>query len=400
MRKTWFQNAIIYQIMIDRFSGKFTYGWDSPQFAGGTLEGITSKLDWLLDLGVTALLLSPFCATSDYHGYHIVDFRTVEPRFGGDQQFLRLVKECNKRNIRIIMDIVLNHCHETHKFFQEALKNPYSPYREWFIFSADGTYKAFLEHTCLPKFNLDNPSARSYMVDTVLFWLDRGVHGFRLDSATGLSYDFLRCLMKSAQERKSDCVFIAESALSQKDLLEYYDTLQIKNKLFRLWFGFEQDQIQMDYCDTLDSVLDFSFRDYMELFTRGKISEELLRNLLDKHFRKYPIEFNLALFLDSHDHDRLIANCYCNNDIVKKGREAIIAMMEKAIDIMVEYAKRFENPIIIYYGTEVLLPQVMPKVMGYPHADLVSRRSMDWELASKAEAQIFRNRIKYCFAKR
>ena len=80
---SWFKNAIIYHILIDRFNGfKSSWGWDEPVFLGGNIKGITEKIPYIKDLGFNTIWISPFYKTNTYHGYHITDFYQVEPRFG------------------------------------------------------------------------------------------------------------------------------------------------------------------------------------------------------------------------------------------------------------------------------------------------------------------------------
>ena len=130
---------MIYHILIDRFDG----GWKTPPqnangFLGGTIKGVTRRLDYIQSLGASAIWLSPFLKTESYHGYHITDYEAVEPRFGTWEDLRTLIAEAHSRGMKVISDFVPNHCYETHPFFQDAEANPESPYRKWFFFKGKG----------------------------------------------------------------------------------------------------------------------------------------------------------------------------------------------------------------------------------------------------------------------
>ena len=121
MGAEWFKNAIIYHILIDRFAGVTNpERWEQPEFIGGNLRGIINKLDYLTDLGINAIWLSPFCQTNDYHGYHVTDFHKVEPRFGTLDDLKELIDKAHQSGIKIIADFVPNHCSRHHRFFRAA----------------------------------------------------------------------------------------------------------------------------------------------------------------------------------------------------------------------------------------------------------------------------------------
>ena len=100
---TWFRNAVIYHILIDRFNGmpeqNLKY-WDKPVFFGGTIAGIAAKLAYLKDLGINTLWLSPFCSSLDYHGYHVTDYFKINPRFGCPEDLAKLISKAHAQGIR------------------------------------------------------------------------------------------------------------------------------------------------------------------------------------------------------------------------------------------------------------------------------------------------------------
>ena len=123
----WFKKAVVYQILIDRFAGCQQDGWDKPQFLGGTIRGIIQRLDYIKDLGVNALWISPFYKTDQYHGYHIMDFYQVEPRFGDIEDLKELIEKVHHAGMRIIADFVPNHVSDRHPYFLDARKRVDSP---------------------------------------------------------------------------------------------------------------------------------------------------------------------------------------------------------------------------------------------------------------------------------
>jgi alpha-amylase len=170
----------------------------------GDLKGLTQSLDHLKDLGIKGIWLMPITASADRdHGYATRDFRNIEPDYGTMADFDELIKEAHKRGIGVIMDYVLNHSAFQHSFFEAALINPQSPYRQWYewrnekpvgweiwgrdpwVTTAHGSYLATFGAP-MPDFNMRNPEVVKYHEDNLKFWLDRGIDGFRLDATPHL----------------------------------------------------------------------------------------------------------------------------------------------------------------------------------------------------------------------
>ena len=127
MKTEWFKNAVVYQVYPFSFRDSNNDGW-------GDIEGIISKLDYIKDLGVTAIWFSPLYKSPDYdYGYDIADYKVIDEKFGTMQDFERLVDECHKRDLKFIMDMVMNHSSTEHPWFKEAIANPESPYRDYYI---------------------------------------------------------------------------------------------------------------------------------------------------------------------------------------------------------------------------------------------------------------------------
>ena len=165
----WLKSAVIYHIFIDRFlrgGARGSHGRSSPAgseaepvFCGGNLQGVAEKMDYLSELGINTVWLSPFNKTTAYHGYHITDFFKVEERFGGQKGFEKLVKAARSHRIRLIMDFVPNHVSVEHPIFRQAIRNKRSPFRQWFYWTKNVSYARYLGVAELAKVNLDSKPA-------------------------------------------------------------------------------------------------------------------------------------------------------------------------------------------------------------------------------------------------
>lgn len=196
----WWREGVIYQIYPRSFA-------DSNGDGLGDLPGITSRLDYLADLGVSALWLSPFYPSPDADfGYDVSDHTAVDPRMGTLADFDELVAQAHQRGLRIVIDMVLNHTSDQHPWFIEARSSRENPKRDWYIWKEaapggkpptnwqasfgggawefDSASGQFYLHSFLkeqPDLNWHNPQVRQAQLDVFRFWLERGVDGFRLD---------------------------------------------------------------------------------------------------------------------------------------------------------------------------------------------------------------------------
>ena len=206
MGKTkWWQNEIVYQIYPRSFC-------DSNGDGIGDLKGITSKLDYLKNLGVTMLWICP-CYESPMadNGYDISDYKKIADEFGTMEDMDELINEAKKRDIKIIIDLVINHTSDEHKWFQEALKDPESKYHDYYIFKegsksinnwrsmfggtvwekVPGRDEVYLHvfHKKQPDLNWENEEVRKELYDMVNWWLEKGIAGFRIDAITFIKKD-------------------------------------------------------------------------------------------------------------------------------------------------------------------------------------------------------------------
>jgi neopullulanase len=203
----WVKQAIFYQIFPDRFArgaqmrhprGITFKPWGAPPeeqgFQGGDLYGIVEQLDYLQDLGITALYLNPIFSSAANHRYHTFDYLEIDPLLGGKAGLRALLDAAHARNIRVVLDGVFNHASRGFWAFHHILEcGGNSPYLDWFIvedwplrpYPKDGTekinYAAWWGIPALPKFNIANPGVRDYLLEVARYWIDFGVDGWRLD---------------------------------------------------------------------------------------------------------------------------------------------------------------------------------------------------------------------------
>ena len=227
----WYKDAIIYQVHVRAF-------YDSTGDGVGDFRGLAQKLDYLQDLGVTALWLMPFFPSPlRDDGYDISDYRSVHPAYGTVDDFKVFLDAAHQRGIRVIMEMVLNHTSDQHPWFQESRSSRSNPRRDWYVWSdTDTKYKGtriifldtelsnwawdpvskqyywhrFFSHQ--PDLNYDNPQVREEMWDIMKFWLQMGVDGFRLDAVPYLM-----------EREGTNCENLPETHAVIKDLRSHLD---------------------------------------------------------------------------------------------------------------------------------------------------------------------------------
>jgi oligo-1,6-glucosidase len=202
MSDPWWKSAVVYQIWPRSFA-------DSDGDGIGDLPGIASRLDYLADLGVDVLWLSPFYPSpQDDYGYDVADYQAVDPMFGTLDDFDQLLAAVHERGMRLIVDVVLNHTSDEHPWFVESRSSRDNPKRDWYwwretpnnwrsFFSESawtrdeqtGEYYLHLFSAKQPDLNWENPQVRQALHAMLRWWLDRGVDGFRMDVINMISKD-------------------------------------------------------------------------------------------------------------------------------------------------------------------------------------------------------------------
>ena len=201
----WWEKEVIYQIYPKSFN-------DSNHDGIGDIQGIREKLPYLKDLGITMIWICPiFTSPMVDNGYDISDFEGINPEFGTMADFDQLLKEAKEMNIKIILDLVINHTSDEHPWFQAALKDKNSPYREYYIFKegkeepnnwrsifggsvweqvpGEEVYYFHAFDKKQPDLNWENPVVRQELYAMINRWLDKGIAGFRIDSITFIKKD-------------------------------------------------------------------------------------------------------------------------------------------------------------------------------------------------------------------
>ena len=251
--KKWWQNAVVYQIYPRSFQ-------DNNGDGIGDLNGIIQRLDYLEDLGINAIWLSPVCKSpQDDNGYDISDYQDIDPMFGSLDDMERLIAEAKKRNIRIMMDLVLNHSSDEHRWFLEAKKSKDNPYHDYYVWRDGkegelpndmracfggpawewvpelGQYYFHQFSVKQPDLNWENPKLRREIYDMILWWMDKGASGFRLDVIDQIAkepdqkitcngprlHEFLQELSRETFQ-KGDLITVGEAWGSNTELAKLY----------------------------------------------------------------------------------------------------------------------------------------------------------------------------------
>ncbi|MFI9271094.1 maltose alpha-D-glucosyltransferase [Kitasatospora sp. NPDC052896] len=250
----WFKRAVFYEVLVRSF-------FDSNGDGTGDLRGLTSKLDYLRWLGVDCLWLPPFYASPLRDGgYDISDYRAVLPEYGTIDDFVELLDAAHARGIRVVVDLVMNHTSDQHRWFQESRQHPDGPYGDFYVWADDdqgypdariifvdtedsnwthdpvrGQYywHRFFSHQ--PDLNYDNPRVQDAMLDMLRFWLDLGIDGFRMDAVPYLfveegtngenlprTHEFLKLVRKVVDDEYPGRVLLAEANQWPTDAVEYF----------------------------------------------------------------------------------------------------------------------------------------------------------------------------------
>ena len=340
----WAHEAIVYQIFVDRFTG-IENRWLTPdelnQFMGGTLRGILQKLDYIANLGVTVIWLSPIFKTPTYHGYDTTDYYTIDPRFGANEDLRALVNAAHSKGLRVLLDFVANHTSVEFAPFVEAQKNSETSYREWFDFAEiyPHGYRAFFNVASMPQLATDRRAVRDFLIEAARYWLrEFDIDGYRLDYAAGPSHAFWSEFRVACRRVKPDCWLFGEVTLAGERL--------------------------RTYTGRLDGCLDFAFARSVRQLCTATQAEINIRQFLNELARSRNFfalnNFSLPSFLDNHDMNRFLW----------------VAQNDKArLCFAVGLLFAFGGPPIIYYGTEVGLSQPQSKGPWREEAHFARARS-------------------------
>ena len=250
----WYKDAVFYEVYVRAFK-------DSKGDGHGDLRGLIEKLDYLQELGVTALWLLPiYPSPLKDDGYDIADFYRVHPDYGTLDDFKALIEAAHSREIRVITDLVLNHTSDQHPWFQAAREDPNSKYRDYYVWSDDdqkyadtriifldtedsnwtwdemaGQYYWHRFFSTQPDLNYDNPEVQEEMLKILSFWLDLGIDGFRADAVPYLyeregtncenlpeTHQYLKRVRAYLDENYPGRILLAEANQWPEDLMPYF----------------------------------------------------------------------------------------------------------------------------------------------------------------------------------
>ncbi len=272
----WVKRAVFYQIFPDRFArskrtqhprGIQFKPWGSPPeeqgFQGGDLLGIVEKLDYLQALGINALYLNPIFASASNHRYHTYDYFQVDPLLGGNAALRELLDQAHARDIRVVLDGVFNHASRGFWAFHHILEcGRESPYLDWFIVqnwplrpydnpaNLPINYDAWWGNPALPKFNINNPGVRDYLLAVAKYWIDFGIDGWRLDVPEEIKDEvFWQDFRKVVKASNPDAYIVGEIWHTAQDWLRGDRFDAVMNYIFsRAALGFfGAETLRVDY---------------------------------------------------------------------------------------------------------------------------------------------------------
>ena len=342
----------MYQIFPDRFfngneliNPKEVKEWGKGKIGrhsmfGGDIRGIIEKIDYLKDLGVNLLYLTPIFKSSTNHKYNTQDYFDIDSQFGTIEDAKELVKKCHDNGIRIVFDAVFNHSGNDFFAFRDILeKQEKSKYKDWYFIDSwpveveKCNYYTFANGcSSMPKLNTNNREVREYLLSVAKYWIrEVDIDGWRLDVCDEVSHDFWRDFRKAVKSVKSDAIIIGEIMHEANSFLKG---------------------------DQLDSIMNYPFKNAtIDYFGKSNISSREYLDILAANRMLYMDSITRQMWnlIGSHDTKRILNECNNEVDRVK------LAMVMQFTYIGVPY---------IYYGDEIGLK-------GGEDPD--NRRCMIWE---------------------
>ena len=359
MEKDWWKGKVAYQIYPKSFK-------DSNGDGVGDLKGITKKLDYLQNLGIDILWLSPIYKSPFIdQGYDISDYYAIDPIFGTMEDMEELIAEGKKRGISIIMDLVVNHCSSHHEWFQKALSDPDGPYADYFYFiesdkepnnwesyfggsvwePVPGTNKYYLHsfHKDQPDLNWQNPVLREEIYKMINWWLDKGIAGFRIDAIINIKKDLEWRSLPS--DRDNGLVPVPESLVNAQPIEPFLRELKertfAKYNAFTVGEVFNETDEELHFFIGKDGVFSsiFDFKQTM-LGQEGKgwfdhalpTADELKESIFQAHERADSIGV-LSTIIENHDEPRGVSHYIAEGPVNDTSKKALgtIQILRKGI---------------------------------------------------------------------
>lgn len=357
----WLQESTVYQIFVDRFCNgnseinpENVQPWGKGQLTyrsvyGGDLQGIIDKVDYLKDLGIDVIYLTPIFKANSPHKYDTVDYYSIDPQFGTIDTAKELVRRCHENGMKIIFDAVFNHSSNEFFAFKDVLeKQENSKYKDWYFidkfpvsFEKGGYYTFGKDFRRMPKLNTNNNEVREYLLNIGEYWVKEvGIDGWRLDVCDEVGHDFWKAFRKRIKAVNKDAVIIGEIMHEANSFLKG---------------------------DQGDGIMNYPFKNAVtDFFASKTISCHKFSDILAANRMMYMDSITKQMWnlIDSHDTKRFLSEC--------KGD---ISAMKLAIGFQFTYV----GVPYIYYGDEI--------GMDGEH-DPENRRCMIWD-TKKQNSEIF-----------
>lgn len=353
----WVKETVWYQIFPERFANGDARNdpeqirpWDSQlaptstDFFGGDLQGIIDHLDYLTDLGVNGLYLTPIFTSPSNHKYDTIDYRKIDAHFGDETTFKALVDAAHQRGMRVMLDAVFNHIGAQSPLWQDVLANgEQSAYADWFhvnewpiVGGQRPNFDTFAFTDQMPKWRTDNPEVKAYLLDVARYWLaEFDIDGWRLDVANEVDHAFWQDFRRVVKTVKPDAYILGE-----------------------IW----HDATPWLNGDQFDGVMNYAgMAPIMDYFVAQKGTLTAFVQAMNAQFVRYPDAVLPMLFnlVDSHDAPRLLT--LVKGDIARAKQILALLFLQRGTPN-------------IYYGTEVGLAGA---------GDPDNRRVMPWDVAQQ-----------------
>ncbi|HFR3837972.1 TPA: alpha-glucosidase [Streptococcus suis] len=360
MTRYWWQETVVYQIYPRSFN-------DSNGDGIGDIAGIIEKLDYLAKLGIGAIWLSPvYKSPNDDNGYDISDYCDIMDEFGTMEDMERLIAEANKRDIKIVMDLVLNHTSDKHQWFIQAKKGKDNPYRDYYIWAdpaADGGVPNGLRSTFSgpawtldkesgqyylhqfsrkqPDLNWENPKVRQEIYDMINFWIKKGVGGFRLDVIDLIGKEPLKMITNNGPKLHDYLQEMNRETYGNSELLTVGETWGATPEIAMLYSDpdrkelsmvFQFEHVSLDQQPGKDKwdLKELDIRELKEVMTKWQTS------LGDKGWN--------SLFWNNHDLPRIVSRWGNDGEYREKSAKAFAILLHM-----------MKGTPYIYQGEEVAL---------------------------------------------
>lgn len=379
MKKEWWQEKVAYQIYPKSFK-------DTKGNGIGDIKGIIEKLDYLKELGIDIIWISPcFLSPLADQGYDIADYYKIDPRFGSNEDMEELISEAKKRDMYILLDLVVNHCSDEHEWFRKALADPKGPFAKYFYFEegvdghepnnwrsyfggsvwekvegTENTYYLHLFHKKQPDLNWENPELREEIYKMINWWLDKGIAGFRIDAILNIKKVFpLRGhdFPVDRDDGMSNCTRMITEAEGIGDFLgEMRDRCFKPHHAFSVGEVFNETEAQIPEFigekGYFSSMFDFrahsSARSELGWYDAGIVTPNMYRDacfLTQKLVN--PVGF-ISTIIENHDEPRGVSFYIPKEDLSKKAKKFLATMQ------MLQRGLPF-----IYQGQEIGMENVL-----------------------------------------